>query len=62
MKRFLKYILGFIGLFLGVVVLASCTANFCSAMDTSRILYVLDKGVTIYDDEQTITFNGKEAI
>ena len=60
MKRFLKYILGFIGLFLGVVVLASCTANFCSAMDTSRILYVLDKGVTIYDDEQTITFNGKE--
>ena len=42
MKRFLKYILGFIGLFLGVVVLASCTANFCSAMDTSRILYVLE--------------------
>lgn len=62
MKKFLKYILGFIGLFLGVTVLASCTANFCSSMDTSRILYVLDKGVTIYDDQETLTFNGKEIV
>ena len=52
--------LGFFGLVLGIGALSSCTANFCSAMDTSRILYVLDKGVTIYADEPTITYNSKE--
>lgn len=60
MKKIFKYMLGFFGLVLGIGALSSCTANFCSAMDTSRILYVLDKGVTIYADEPTITYNSKE--
>ncbi|MEG2341885.1 MAG: membrane protein insertase YidC [Bacilli bacterium] len=48
MNRKLKTALIFGGLLVGAGVLSSCTASFCSNEDTSRILYVLDKGVTRY--------------
>lgn len=60
MKKIFKYIFGIFAIILTVGVLSSCTANFCSDMDTARILYVVDKGVTIYADNNTITYNGNE--
>lgn len=60
MKKTFKYIIGAFALILGLGILSSCTASFCSPMDLSRIYYVLDKGTTIYSDENTLTYNGKE--
>jgi YidC/Oxa1 family membrane protein insertase len=41
-------ILGGIGLFLGAIVLSSCTANFCSNQDKANIAYPYEQGVVIY--------------
>lgn len=48
MNKKTKRILCGFGLLLGVGVLSSCTANFCSVEDTAKIMYVCDKGVTKY--------------
>ena len=44
----LKKALGLAGLGLGVALLSSCTANFCSQNDLASIAYPYDQGVTVY--------------
>ena len=44
----LKKAMGFAALGLGVVLLSSCTANFCSQQDLASIAYPYDQGVTVY--------------
>lgn len=51
MKKISKYSLIGFGLLLGVGVLSSCTASFCSVEDTAKILYTFDRGVTKYSTE-----------
>lgn len=48
-KRF-KHLIAIFGLILGVGVLSSCTASFCSNEDVSRMMYAFDKGITRYFD------------
>ncbi len=49
MKQFKhKKILALGGLGLGVLLLTSCTANFCSPTDQSAMAYPYDQGVTVY--------------
>ena len=43
-----KKLLGGLGLGLGVVLLASCTQNFCSEIDQAAMAYPYDQGVTVY--------------
>ncbi|MDY0100684.1 MAG: membrane protein insertase YidC [Bacilli bacterium] len=50
MKKRTKRILTFGGLFLAVIFVSGCTANFCSVQDKANILYVYEKGVSIYED------------
>lgn len=44
----LKKALGLVGLGLGVALLSSCTANFCSQSDLASIAYPYEQGVTVY--------------
>ena len=49
MKQFKhKKLLALGGLGLGVVLLTSCTANFCSPVDKAAMAYPYDQGVTVY--------------
>ena len=50
MKQFKnkKTLFGFIGLGLGIVLLSSCTANFCSPVDQAAMAYPYDQGATVY--------------
>lgn len=49
MKQFKhKKLLAFTGFGLGVLLLTSCTANFCSPTDQSAMAYPYDQGVTVY--------------
>lgn len=57
MNKKSKFALLGIGLVLGVGILSSCTASFCSIEDTARILYTHDKGVTRLSDEDFIQIN-----
>ena len=43
-----KKLLALGGLGLGVVLLTSCTANFCSVVDQAAMAYPYDQGVTVY--------------
>lgn len=43
-----KKLLAFGGFGLGVLLLTSCTANFCSPTDQSAMAYPYDQGVTVY--------------
>ena len=43
-----KKTLGLIALGLGVVLLSSCTANFCSPADQSAMAYPYEQGATVY--------------
>lgn len=55
MKRSTKTkLLGGIGLLTGVVLLSSCTANFCSNSDKANIAYTYDEGVTLYCDKDQV--------
>ena len=47
-KKSLKKALGFAGIGLGVILLSSCTANFCSQTDLASIAYPYEQGVTVY--------------
>ena len=40
--------MGFAGIGIGVVLLSSCTANFCSQTDLASIAYPYEQGVTVY--------------
>ena len=42
--------LGFAALSLGVVLLSSCTANFCTSTDKANMAYPYEQGVTVYVD------------
>ena len=49
MKQFKhKKLLAFGGIGLGVLLLTSCTANFCSPTDQSAMAYPYNQGVTVY--------------
>ena len=48
----LKKAMGFAAIGLGVVLLTSCTANFCSQQDFASIAYPYDQGVTVYLSKQ----------
>ena len=49
MKQFKhKKLLAFGGLGLGVLLLTSCTANFCSPVDQAAMAYPYDQGATVY--------------
>ena len=49
MKQFKhKKLLAIGGLGLGVVLLTSCTANFCSVVDQAAMAYPYDQGATVY--------------
>ena len=49
MKQFKhKKLLSFGAIGLGVLLLTSCTANFCSPVDMSSMAYPFDQGVTVY--------------
>lgn len=54
MKNTTKKILGFVGLGLGVVLLSSCTANFCTNVDKANMAYPYEQGVTIYCEKSAI--------
>jgi YidC/Oxa1 family membrane protein insertase len=47
-------ILGGMALLVGVVMLSSCTANFCSNFDKAAIAYPYEQGVTVYCDKDQI--------
>ena len=51
MKRSAKIGIGVAALFLGMVVLSSCTNSFCSTVDKAHILYAIDHGVSVYGTE-----------
>ena len=40
--------MGFAGIGIGVILLSSCTANFCSEADLASIAYPYEQGVTVY--------------
>lgn len=47
-KKRNKTLLGIVGLGLGVLLLSSCTANFCSVEDFAEMAYPYEQGVTVY--------------
>lgn len=47
-----KKLIAGIGLGLGVILLAGCTANFCSPIDQASMAYPFDQGVTVYCTEE----------
>ena len=47
-----KKLLGIAGIGLAALLLSSCTQNFCSDADKSRILYPYEQGVTVYVTEK----------
>jgi YidC/Oxa1 family membrane protein insertase len=47
-------LLGGIALLTGVVLLSSCTANFCSDTDKANIAYPYEQGVTVYCDKDQL--------
>jgi YidC/Oxa1 family membrane protein insertase len=53
MGKRLKKVLGIFGILLGVAILSSCTASFCTPEDTARIMYTFDKGVSKFYDAGT---------
>ena len=48
MKRSLKLGIGITSLLLGVVLISSCTASFCSTAETARMMYAGEPGVSQY--------------
>jgi len=52
-KKTINKITLFTALGLGVVILASCTANFASNVDKSHIMYAYDMGTTRYTDKKS---------
>lgn len=48
MKRKHKIAFGFLAVGLSALVLSSCTANFCSVKEKSRILFAIEPGVSTY--------------
>ena len=64
MKQFKhKKLLAFGGLGLAMVLLTSCTANFCSPVDQAAMAYPADQGVTVYlskAEYQDLKTNGSE--
>ena len=52
MKKLHKLGVASIALAFGAVVLSSCTANFCSVKEKSRILFAVEPGVSEYFDSQ----------
>lgn len=51
MNKNLKRILYTAGAFLGVLLVTSCTATFCSPRDTASILFAYDQGIVRYYSE-----------
>lgn len=52
MKKLHKFGLGAFAIALGAIVLSSCTANFCSVVEKSRILFAVEPGVSRYYDSE----------
>ncbi|MCQ3034873.1 MAG: membrane protein insertase YidC [Bacilli bacterium] len=55
MKKSVKTGLGITTLGIGVLLISSCTANFCSNTEKAKMLYNLDQGVTVYVDADQIS-------
>ena len=49
MKKRTKLTLAGIVAVTGLLALAGCTKSFCSNVDTARMLYAFDNGVTLYE-------------
>jgi YidC/Oxa1 family membrane protein insertase len=54
LKNTSKKLLGFAALSLGVVLLSSCTANFCTSTDKANMAYPYEQGVTVYCEKADI--------
>ena len=58
MKKGTKFTLAGIVAVTGLLAIAGCTKSFCSNVDTGRMLYAFDNGVTLYEvgsETETIT-------
>lgn len=55
MKKSVKTGLGIATLGIGVLLISSCTANFCSNTEKAKMLYNLEQGVTVYVDAEQIS-------
>lgn len=60
MKKLTKFSLVGFGLIIAAGVLSSCTASFCSAEDTAKIMYTMERGVTRYYDEKPTDIKEEE--
>ena len=47
-KSSMSKLLGGIAVFVGVIALSGCTANFCSSQDKANISYAYEQGVVVY--------------
>lgn len=54
-------ILGGIALFVGAIVLSSCTSNFCSSQDKANMAYPYEQGVVVYCNEADVPELYKDA-
>lgn len=58
MNKSLKKFLKVGGVAFVALVLAGCTASFCSNTDTAHLMYSVDDGVTVYSDSgDTLSYN-----
>ena len=61
MKKSIKTGLGITALGIGVLLISSCTSNFCSNIEKAKMMYNIDQGVTVYvDDSQLSNFSSDE--